>query len=124
MSRWSNALRAKFYEFNGNTFNKNKYTKISEFLIKEYLWRESWEDSYNSACVGRKYDDCTIFIAMANEVIAIGADRIEYYTDNDNDCIRLRINKHYSRILCLDYIEDMRFESSFDDDCGLGNILS
>lgn len=132
MSRFSNALRAKFYEHNGCEFNIDKYDKISEYLVNEYLCYISYDvatdypycDYYDYDVYMDKYrSTARVFIDLGNEVISITADRINPYTDEGNDCLYLKINKHYGRILCIDYIENMRFANSELDANNLGNIL-
>ena len=132
MSRFSNALRAKFYEHNGCEFNTDKYDKISEYLVNEYLCYINYDiatdypycDYYDYDVYMDKYrSTARVFIDLGNEVISITADRINPYTDEGNDCLYLKINKHYGRILCIDYIENMRFANSELDANNLGNIL-
>lgn len=132
MSRFSNALRAKFYQHNGCEFNTDKYDKISEYLVNEYLCFISYsvasdypysEYSTYDTTMDKYRNTGEIFIDLGNEVISITADRINPYTDEGNDCLYLKINKHYGRILCIDYIENMRFANSELDVNNLGNIL-
>lgn len=132
MSRFSNALRAKFYEHNGCEFNTDKYDKISEYLVNEYLCYIGYSVATDYPyCDYSDYDvdmdkyrsTARVFIDLGNEVISITADRINPYTDEGNDCLYLKINKHYGRILCIDYVENMRFANSELDVNNLGNIL-
>ena len=132
MSRFSNALRAKFYEHNGCEFNTDKYDKISEYLVNEYLCYIGYDVATDYPyCDYADYDvhmdkyrsTARVFIDLGNEVISINANRIDPYTEENNDCLYLRINKHYGRILCIDYIENMRFANSELDVNNLGNIL-
>ena len=70
-----------------------------------------------------KFGEVYIRSETKSEVISINANRIDPYTEENNDCLYLRINKHYGRILCIDYIENIRFANSELDVNNLGNIL-
>lgn len=100
--QWLNKVKADMYQFNNEqTSEYFKYKSISTYILEHIIPIDTYDKDNSKEFV---------FISTISEVFKIRRDRIFAYLKDDNDCLGLAINKHFSKFINLETITDIEYE--------------
>ena len=112
MGVWLNKIKTEMYQFNNtnSTYHRHKYRHISEYILDNVI------PSFSIDHLGYTHsrDDMFVIVSTNTRVFKIRRKCIHSYTENDNDCLDLHINKHYSEFLNIEEVTGMEYVKEED----------
>ena len=112
MSSWLNNIKSQMYQYNSNLTNSdNKYEKVSEYILKQGPLNNLLINDYGDLTY---LNDKFVVIMTDKEVFKIRRDRIFTFTKYHNDCLELKINKHFSKFLNLEEVNSIEYLNEED----------
>lgn len=103
---WLNKVKSDMYQFNNRqSTDMNKYSYVSQYILGEVIPESTMTDYGYS----ESHLKGSVFISTNTRVFKIRRDYMFAYVINGNDCIELRINKHYSEFLNLEEVTGMEY---------------
>jgi len=106
MGMWLNKIKTEMYQYNNRQSNdRQKCQSVSEYILKEVIPAFTITDYGYS----EYRSDDFVFISTNTRVFKIQRKCIHSYTKDDNDCLDLHINKHYSEFLNLEEVTGMEY---------------
>ena len=106
MSGWLNNIKSDMYQYNNRqSSNRQKCQSVSEYILKEVIPEFAITDYGYS----EYRSDDFVFISTNTRAFKIRRKCIHSYTKDDNDCLDLHINKHYSEFLNLEEVTGMEY---------------
>lgn len=111
MGMWLNKVKSDMYQFNNRqSANIHKYPYVSQYILDKVIPESTMTDyGYSES----RLED-SVFISTNTRVFKVRRDYMFAYVINGNDCIELRINKHYSEFLNLEEVIGMEYVKEVD----------
>lgn len=105
--QWLNDVKSKMYQFNNNQPSEYlKFKNISTYILEHIIPINTYDVDNYEIDNSKEF----VFISTISEVFKIRRDRIFAYLKDDNDCLGLAINKHFSKFINLETITAIEYE--------------